>query len=272
MKKEFKKIKKGLFALFLFNLVLVSNVSLIQSCTENEDLIKEKKFDKTLENSLNKISKIKITNINKSLSKSSSNLNYIYVLASEINKDYNLNESNKIGDFNNLLDVSMENDLILSESPDSNLELVETFTMDENLVKEALNPSIAEAKNIIRSNGITDDEINQFLLESGASEEDLVPVVMLVNSIDKGSLAKSQTNSSLFINSVYAQQDFDWDKARTCAIAALGLNVWDIVRGASVQGFKAAFKVALKAIGPRFLGPIGVAITVAEWGICYNSF
>lgn len=165
--------------------------------------------------------------------------------------------------------ISREENFIVIDKIYSDTEVVDSFLIDETLIKEALKPSVIEAKNIIYSNGINEIEIQQILNETGAKEEDLIPVILLFNSVNKNNSLGYNNSFNIFVGDSYAQ-GFDTDKAINCAIAAVGLNLFDIARNIGETGFKAALKAALKGIGTKFLGSIGIAITVAEWGWCYS--
>lgn len=266
-----KSIKKGLIALLVINLLFIGFISLIQACTSEDLDYEEKKFNEKIENSIDEISGINITNKKNYSAKSNNELENIYILSNELNYKLNLRSRENLQTFDDLINLSREEDVIISDRIQNDCEIVETFLIDEQIVLDALSPAITEAKNIIRNQGISDQELNQILIETGASEEDLVPVIMLFNSANNNGYNNLAFNNSLnlFVGNSYAQQ-FNLTKAKDCAIVALGLNLFDIARNIGETGFKAALKAALRGVGTKFLGPIGIAITIAEWAWCYG--
>lgn len=69
---------------------------------------------------------------------------------------------------------------------------------------------------------------------------------------------------------VTTSHKFDSGKAIECAAEALGLNVFDAIRNIGGEVTKKVAIEAIKKVGVRVLGPIGFAITFAEWAWCYG--
>lgn len=113
------------------------------------------------------------------------------------------------------------------------------------------------------------------LSEEGAQEEDLVPVVMSLLALDEqeNNLASNNLVSyNFFFNSAHAYQGgIDWGEVGNCA-AALGINA--ITSFASLQGSgsdrwkRKAITKLIGKVASRFLGPVGVAITIGSFALC----
>lgn len=255
-----------MLALFAINIVFIISGAILQSCT-NDDLMESNIFDEKVKYSLNKISNISIVNRNINLSKNSNELTEIFLLKNSFT-DINLTK-NEVSSFDDLLHVSREEGVLISDKNYKDYEVVDSYLIDERLIKDSFKPAVSEAKNIINSYGVSETEIQQILNETGATEEHLVPVIMMFNSVNNNSSIALNNSVNLFITNSYAQ-GFDSDKALDCAIAAVGLNLFDIARNITETGFKTALKAALRGVATKFLGPIGIAITVAEWAWCYS--
>jgi hypothetical protein len=273
MKENLLKIRKGLFALLFLNIAIVFILSVFQSCSEGESFQQEGKFNETLNISIGQISNINLTKTNNVSSKSKLNDN-LFLLKKSSNKSQT-SSINELVTFDDAIAISVTEDFTLSNKPVPDYEIIDSFTIDEDKIIEALEPSVIEAKNVIKQNGISEEEINQILIETGATKEHLIPAIMLLNSIENSSIGNNASSFNLFVNSSFAQGSppkFDMEKAKGCAIAALGLNLVDIARNITETGFKTALKATLKGVATKFMGPIGIAITVAEWAICYNGW
>ncbi len=163
-------------------------------------------------------------------------------------------------------DISDNNSSLVKREVDINLEYIELKTLvfnhleylqdkDESYLKglteeEAIN-SLAPITNatmrVLQSYGISESEISD---EFGSIDD---PRLALVG-----------------ISIVAANGDFDMDKAIDCLVEALGLNVFDAIREVGEVGTKKALIKIVRGVASRFLGPIGMAITVAEWAWCYG--
>lgn len=103
--------------------------------------------------------------------------------------------------------------------------------------------------------GLTEEEIEN---EMGADNVNLILVAMATLNIENNPYSKFENHSS------------SEERELGCLIEALGLNAFDAIRSGLESGVKIAAKSLLKNIAKRLLGPIGVAITVAEFAWCMS--
>jgi len=100
--------------------------------------------------------------------------------------------------------------------------------------------------------------------ESGGTQQDLVAFVMVLTNIENSQKTVSQNDMNLFFQSTYAMNIY----AR-CALVAIGADViWALNGSAAATWTVAMMTRAFSAVAKRFLGPIGVAISVVSFGIC----
>ena len=156
-----------------------------------------------------------------------------------------------------------------SEYPGDDMDNCYTFDNDE--VQEALDPAIVEARQFLHTRGMTDEDIDQMIVEEGGTEEDLIATVTLVIEDERSrGYASSANFSSIFVNSAYAQ---DWDKIGNCAAKAIGIDAaYAITSGTSGGKWKKkAIAKLFKKVASRFLGPVGVALAVMEFAFCVGT-
>ncbi len=230
---------------------------LILACQNENESVKQNNFQDSLDLTVQKLHILNIEKDESFFSKRESKTLYLSHENDVIINDTNFLES--INTIQNLISSAKENNLDIKESIDADDIVLEDYYISEEEILETLQPSIQQAKEILYTKGYTEIEIQDLLTETNTEEAHLIPTIMLLTASDK---------EDRFLLNQY-QGKFDVDKAIDCAIAAVGLNLFDIVRNVSEEGFKAALKATLRGIGTKFLGPIGVAITVAEWAVCY---
>lgn len=196
-----KRFGKGLIGLFAIQLILVAIFFVIQSCQKNELFNIDKKnvstnFIKTVSNGIDNLSILKL--LNKTGLKKS-DIKKVGVVQDEIaiismyslpgrTVPENINLSN-ISTFQELIDydntevgVTYSNGQSTDNiSPDQ--QLIANYAISIEDAKEALQPTLVEAKNYLYSKGYTDADI-EYLLSADAegpamSEADLIPAIIL---------------------------------------------------------------------------------------------
>lgn len=166
-------------------------------------------------------------------------------------------------------DVGNDEEETGGETTEPEQECLATFEIPIQPVVDALEPTIEEAKNYLNSKGYDNSDIAE-IMDGDEDESSLIPLVIgMIEVENEQNYATSIDFNLLFGNSMYAQS---WGDIVGCAIAATGLDVFDDLRGLSEAGGKSArkkiLKKAFKKIATKFMGPIGVAITVAEFAVC----
>lgn len=184
--------------------------------------------------------------------------------------------------------------------PEANVEGDTTITFSDKDAIEALEPLVAESKNVLHKYGFSDTEIQEMLDENGVDETQLVMLMMAIvnNEIepeysfqamaskrgDSFGIINNTLNhfetvlSDLLFTPLYANQ------SRTSThgdlVSYMTNQEFKVVVGCAVKAlvmdiaFKALSKALLKkafvAIAKKVLGPVGVAIAVADFGWCLH--
>lgn len=134
-------------------------------------------------------------------------------------------------------------------------EFVLTDSEKETIEKEVQELN-QEAKEMFLKIGLTEEEIYEIIDEEHS--ENLALAAMLIMS----AVHDNQEATRALTGNVYLD----------CAIVALGGDIVSLGRGLYKYGLtKAAAKAALRAAATRLSGPIGVALTVAAWGLCVGG-
>lgn len=146
--------------------------------------------------------------------------------------------------------IQLEN-LVIDLFDNLNEENSETLSlMSDNEAKELFRPVAESTVNLLISHyGFSYEELEY---EFEGNMED--PGIILLGT------------------SIVTSTSFKWDpaKAAGCAAETLGLNIFDALRNLGGEVTKKVAIQAIKKIGVRALGPVGFAITFAEWAWCYS--
>jgi hypothetical protein len=281
------KVAKGMIAIFAIKLILFSAFLTFNACSteESENSTNDNvAFKNALQNSYLSTNNIHVSNHSISSFSRSSELNEdfttIYLLNNSGNSFDNTDFLNSINNIHDLSEATNQYELTVTEAIEVNENPIGTLNVPNQPAIDALQISIQEAKNVLYSKGYSDQDINEMLLEEGASEEHLVPVVMTLTSLDEQDDATLAFHNSLnlFFNAAYAQENtedqhaVDWGKVGKCALAAIGA---DFVLSLSVEAGgkhdRWKRKALVKLIGKtasRMLGPVGVIIAVGTFVGC----
>lgn len=147
----------------------------------------------------------------------------------------------------------------------------------EEKIKEELSPLLSQSCAFLVKRGFSHEEIEQMLLDNDADKYSLITLVMGVSSAEcendticatRGiGSTSSQDGGSI----EFANPNLCSNKYLSCAIQAIG---FDFINSGGFSGGKiwrkAAIKTAFKSIAKRALGPVGVAVTIVEFGICLS--
>lgn len=135
----------------------------------------------------------------------------------------------------------------------------------EDVLKEANslnNQLVIDSQRLFASLGVTSEEISDILGSENSSDIIIAALAFIAYEEAKGEDPNENLQEEANIIAYSAQ-----NKYIDCAIEALGLNIFDGVRNGAFLTKKAAIQF-LKKAAVRLLGPIGTAITVAEYGWC----
>lgn len=171
-------------------------------------------------------------------------------------------------------------DLSRIETPRQILELVRTTGAGLSLVKdeahsdslvlserkcwEAISPTILDSKKYLYGKGFTEDEIQAMLKENNTDESSLVPFVLSLAEEEE------QQQNSLVENVESLTRGVDWKLAGKCAVHALGFDALAGLAQSSAKTWsKAALKRVFKTVASKMLGPIGAAVALIDFSLCY---
>jgi len=139
------------------------------------------------------------------------------------------------------------------EDQQISLDNYEKYGLKKQEISTQLQPLLESSYSYLKGVGLSDEEISQSI---GINDLNLIIVGI-------GTLVHDNSPEGKNISS-YRSRELN------CLIEALGLNAFDMLREGFKTGAKLAAKTMLKSVAKRLLGPIGVAITVAEFAWCMS--
>lgn len=154
-------------------------------------------------------------------------------------------------------------------SLDCHDQFSDSVVFSSNEAECALMPLVKSSKKYLKTKGFTDDEISIMLAEYNLDETAIIPLVLACAETEK---AISSSTTKCFRDHNNQTKDMTWSGVGDCALQAIGIDIFFGLSQSTLKTWsKAAIKRAFKAIVPIILGPIGVAIIVAEFIYClYN--
>lgn len=282
IKNVTNRVAKGMIAIFAIKLMLFGGIFLIQSCTQDSDIV-----DENIKNAEDIFLK--------SLSQTRENFNTVTVVATKFDNTIfqrtsdleptvmvkSLNENADI-ELNNLADVTnslvsgdielvLDHDLVQQEG--DNLMQIQVSESD---LRGALSTSVNASKNYLYEFGFSNSEINEVLL--GQDESLLIQLVhanITVQNENNGTA--SLINENDFINSLFgiqtAQAQISWGEVGGCAAAAIGLDIIQEMRAetAGKNMTKKVLKKAFRKVAGKlasYLTGFGLAWTAAYFVGC----
>lgn len=151
-------------------------------------------------------------------------------------------------------------------------EMTMVVKVSESETKKALNPLVQESKKYLYERGFSEQEIQSMLKSENADETALVPLVLAATESESRYMASA--SHSAFIGwpmKCYAAE-VNLDAALNCAIRAVGIDaIASLEPSKNKKWTKVALKKMFKTVAKRFLGPVGVALAVVEFGLCMND-
>lgn len=151
----------------------------------------------------------------------------------------------------------------IDDSLNINAEVV--VHIPQEPIRQALSPLVQEAKSYLYSKGVTDQQINELLIEEDAEEIDLIPFVKHLIAIEEEQLsAKNSRINFPLISQANAEPSF-----LHCGVAALGADALYALATVEPASWSwALMKPAFKKVASRMLGPIGVAFALISFTTC----
>nr|WP_321232588.1 hypothetical protein [uncultured Psychroserpens sp.] len=300
MNTTLKKIIKGTLAIFVIKLVIVGGLFVFQSC-QSENVNNEN----TEEAKTGFLSSLKLSNLNLNTlpitnSKNTKNEGFmardmqgttetvclqLFDGSEETITDEILENINTIGQ---LIDTKTNYNLMTQFDNDDNINNSDSSENNEDTadydiedcialieiplqpVVDALEPLVLDAKDYFYSQGFNDNDLNEIL--EGNDETYLVSLAVATMAGENQDYVFNKNNNVNFllgIESANATTSMLMNPIAACALQAIGA---DVIVNLAIYGTKAlkkhALKKAIRKIAAKFLGPIGVAIAVVEFGIC----
>lgn len=125
---------------------------------------------------------------------------------------------------------------------------LEFTKVEEDFVFQKLVPSILWAKQVMYSMGVTEQEIKE---TCGSDESSVITAALYAINTPEYTYIANTRNAYV-----------------TCALAVLGLDAFSCISELGKATLKKAAINLLKSAAKKLLGPMGVALAVAEYGFC----
>jgi hypothetical protein len=221
------------------------------------------KFNSSVQAFRSNFGSMKFSSANASLSRTSGGDELYYLdfpdgTAPEVITDFASNIN-----LQTLTDVLANYGVSIDDSVNINAEVVAHIPQEP--IRQALSPLVQEAKNYLYAKGVTDQEINELLIEENAEEIDLIPFVKHLIAIEEEQLSAKNTRGYFpFISQANAEPSF-----LQCGMAALGADaLYALATVEPTTWTWALMKPAFKKVASRMLGPIGVAFAIVSFTTC----
>lgn len=178
----------------------------------------------------------------------------------------NISMINNITSVQQLADIQNATNAIIQYAPtpdNSNTQI------DINIaaLNNSLSPLIQESKQYLYSKGLSEQDIQDMLVEHNGKSEDLIVFVMALTDAEVQAPVISRNYLEPFIHTANAQ--LDANDYPMCAIVAIGADVLYSLAASGLKTWsKPLIKKAFGTVAKRFLGPVGVAIAVVSFGVC----
>lgn len=288
MNNLFYKFLKGLTLIIVAQFFIASSAFVIQSCQRSElfnsqrEISAKNNFLNSIPNDIENLNQIQITQLSdlsttkKIYTKTTQDemaIISLYLLP-DVPRSSILN-LDTVSNFSQVMNIDgtevsvMYSDGSMSDNISDTQELITSYEIPVQSAQQSLQPTLAAAKNYLRSKGLTDSDIQGLLTEDSdgpaMSESDLIPaVMMLIAEEERASSLAHVDFSKFFITSAYASQIGE------CAGDALGISAIAAVvsQGVNTAVGKALMKKAIRKVAVRALGWVGAAIFAYEFGDC----
>ncbi len=275
----FQKFSKGMLVILTFNLLLVLSVFIFDSCRKasyekSGEGLANARFVAALEKNKSTIGNISFsasknkTTVARAVAPPDDELIVYMQFPDAVNPETETVFQN-IHSMDGLVDLIHEAKATLQYEPNStNTDYPLSLPLET--ITNSLAPLIIESKEYLYSKGFTEQDIQQMIAEEGAAEIDLIPFVMALTSVEN--MQPTVKRRSGFLVNSLAARTITWSDAAACAVAALLGDFAGFAYGSTASVWSVgAMKAAFKAVAKKALGPVGVAIAVAEFGLCLTG-
>lgn len=161
-------------------------------------------------------------------------------------------------------------------------ETIDSVAVTEDDAIYVLDPLVKRSREYLMRKGFTQMEINKMIQDEGATEEDLVALVLTVAADETDQSTAYGKTASPYLNLLatpcYAEP---WNISTSVVKKCLVYAVLGDVSNLLVEGWlasravkvwtKAAIKSVFKTVAKRCLGPVGVALAVVEFSVCVGK-
>ncbi len=240
----------------------ISLVSLLLLACSNEltetDEIEINNFEESLLLSKNTFSNVKTYNKiknSKFSAKSSGNFADLNLIKNYPERNYEINNFGDVADLINIDELEYSEDKLNCDN--TNTICLE---VDENQIKQSLTSTVSASKQLLHDYGFTDAEMNSELGDN--VETGTIIVALLIKQMERN---ENQGNYSLKGDPL------------DCMAVAIGVKgVYDLIRNTKTLatfGEAATRKQVLRLVrklGSRFLGWMGVALLIRDFGDCMD--
>lgn len=191
------------------------------------------------------------------MSSCSNNNDDSFTEKSEVNQNYLLRENNKELDLTNLV---IKKEVMNNIVTEISLIKANINNVEEEQVKSILNPLLENGK-ILHSEMLSFLERNGELQNLNSSEIEEITNLTDEQLIELSFITYNQSR--------YATSSIDWPRVRSCASFALGIQgIKTLYTNTLALGTVETMVGALKLIGKRYLGYIGIALMIYDFMDC----
>ena len=176
------------------------------------------------------------------------------------------------------MSFSYQNDLKLTKNIDTGDEIINSYTISEDVIRENLEPTLIEARNYLYSIGMVEADLIREL--GSINDARVIETALVISKLDSNSNSDFSFNIplSLFGNSAYALQSnegfFD-SQVGSCLLSALGITaIRTIINSTAALSTSAVLSSGLqilKHIGLRYLGYFGLAVAIYNFTECVSE-
>lgn len=178
----------------------------------------------------------------------------------------NISMVNNITSVQQLADIQNATNAVIQYAPTPENSSTQLEINVQELTN-SLGPLIQESKQYLYAKGLSEQDIQDMLVEHDGKSEDLIPFVIALTNAEVQPEMVSRNYLGPFANTANAQLDAN-DYAM-CAIVAIGADVlFSLATSNLTQWSKPLIKKAFGTVAKRFLGPVGVAIAVVSFAVC----
>lgn len=153
----------------------------------------------------------------------------------------------------------------------------DSIVLNKEKVEQTIAPMIQKSKEYLLEKGFSQKEIQEMLIENNSNESQLVTLVMILTDAEfqQTQTAKKNQKDPLYYlaTPTYAKSDqYVLTKDLfNCGIEAIGADILvGLGQSTAKKWSKTIIKEVFKTVAKKAIGPIGVAISIVEFGLCLS--